>query len=595
MAFAQDKDQEKEKQRDPSDTTQLKKVINNIKDSKVTKRVEEAITRKVQEDNTAAVKSEELFMPYSGKVIRKITINRITFEMNVNDTSRSLQNSITRIGNALHSNSKEWMIRDLLFFYEKNPLDPYKLADNERFLRDQEFIKDARIYIHKIRGTSDSVDVEVITRDIFSIGGSFNPSGATTTRFRIFDSNLAGMGQHVEFSGLVDTNRTPVFGSQISYRKISVGGSLINASAGYTELDNGSSYGYENEKAYYIRLDRPLVSPSTRVAGGFEISRNWSTNAFRRPDSLFRAYRYRVYDLWAGYNLSIFSRGRNRYFIAARAFQQHFPDRPVQPEDELNPIYNDRRYLLGKITFFRQDFYKTKFIYGFGRTEDVPYGQTASLLFGIEKTLGVDRPYFGVEAQKTIAHHNGNFSTLDMRLGAFKAPNRFEDATMLLSASLFSKLIPYRKLLIRQSANVNFTKVYNQRTSLPLDINGEFGLKNFRTDSLQGNKRLNVGLETLVFTPLKLLGFRFAGFTYGEMAWLAKQDQKFWDRTPFYGLGGGIRTRNENLVFGTIELRFIWYPRVVQDIAQFKISISSNLRVKYTGTFVTAPSFVSYN
>jgi len=594
MAYAQDKDKEK-KERDPSDTTQLKKVINNIKESKVTKKVAESITRKVQDENTSAVKSEELFMPYSGKVIRKITINRVTFDRNVTDTTRNFQNSVTHVANALHSNSRDWTIRDLLFFYEKNPLDPYKLADNERFLRDQEFIKDARIYVRKVRGTTDSVDVEVVTRDIFSIGGSFNPGGPTTTRFRIYDSNLAGMGQRLEFNGLIDTDRRPVFGSQILYRKISVGGSLINASAGYTELDNGSSYGYENEKAYYLRLDRPLVSPNARAAGGLEISHNWSSNVFLHPDSSFRAYRYNVYDLWAGYNLKIFSRGRNRYFIAGRAFKQHFSKQPTQPTEVVNPVYNDRRYVLGKITFFRQDFYKTKFIYGFGRTEDVPYGQTASLIFGLDRQFGSDRSYFGIEAEKTSAHRSGNFSTVGMRLGAFRSLHRFEDATMLFSASFFSKLLPYRKLLIRQSANVNFTKVYNQRTSLPLDINGEFGLKNFRADSLLGNKRLNLGMETVIFTPLKFLGFRFAGFTYGELAWLAKEDQKFWDRTPYYGLGGGVRTRNENLVFGTIELRFIWFPRVVQDMTQFKLSITTNLRVKYTGTFVTAPSFISYN
>jgi len=592
MAFAQDKDKDK---KEPADTTQLKKVINNIKDSKISKRVEESITRRVQEDNTSAVKSEELFMPYSGKVIRRITINPVRFERNVTDTVRNLQNTVTRVANTLHSNSREWAIRDLLFFYEGSPLDPYKLADNERFLRDQEFIKDARIYVRKVPGDSDAVDVEVVTRDIFSIGGSFNPRGPTTTRFRIYDSNLAGMGQHVEFNGLFDTDRRPVFGSQFLYRKISVGGSLINASVGYTELDNGSSYGYENEKAYYLRLDRPLVSPSTRVAGGLEVSRNWSSNVFLRPDSAFRAYRYRVYDVWAGYNLKIFSRGRNRYFIAARAFEQHFAEQPKQPQEEVNPVYNDHRYLLGKITFFRQDFYRTKFIYGFGRTEDVPYGQTASLLFGRDRQFGSDRTYFGVEAEKTSAHRSGHFSTVGMRLGAFRSPHRFEDATMLLSASFFSKLLPYRKLLIRQSANVNFTKVYNQRTSLPLDVNGQFGLQNFRADSLLGNKRLNVGSETVFFTPLKFLGFRFAGFTYGELAWLAKEDQKFWDRTPFYGIGGGIRTRNENLVFGTIELRFVWFPRVVETVPQFRLSVTTNLRVKYTGTFVTAPSFINYN
>jgi hypothetical protein len=148
---------------------------------------------------------------------------------------------------------------------------------------------------------------------------------------------------------------------------------------------------------------------------------------------------------------------------------------------------------------------------------------------------------------------------------------------------------------LRQSLNVDITKVYNQVSALPLDINNELGLWNFRADSLLGNKRMNAGFETVLFTPLKFLGFNFAGFVYGQLAWIAEKDQKLWDRTPYYGIGGGVRTRNENLVFGTIELRFVYFPRVIDDIAQFKVSVTTNLRVKYTGNFVRAPSFVSYN
>ncbi len=39
------------------------------------------------------------------------------------------------------------MIRDHVFFREKKPLNPYLLADNERYLRDLNFIVDARIYV----------------------------------------------------------------------------------------------------------------------------------------------------------------------------------------------------------------------------------------------------------------------------------------------------------------------------------------------------------------------------------------------------------------------------------------------------------------
>lgn len=578
------------------DSTKLQKAIENIKESKLTKRVAESITRTPAPDNETPQKSEELFLPYEGKIIRKILINTISFDRNVNDTARTIENRIQRVANALHSNSKHWMLRDLLFFHEKKPLDPYKLADNERFLRDQPFVKDARIKVHRLNHTDDSVDVEIITRDVFSIGGSFNPRGPTRTRFRIYDTNLAGWGQRVQFTGFFDTDRSPVFGYEAIYSKNSVGGSLINATIGYTQLDNSSSYGYENEIAYYIKLDRPLVSPYTKVAGGIEISRNWSKNVYQYPDSAFRRYNYRINDIWIGYNFPGLSVGRNRIFFGVRGFDQHYILRPGQSIELLNPIYNNRQYLLGKLTYFRQDFYKTHFIYGFGRTEDVPYGQTASLLAGVERQFGNERGYFGAEAEKTLAHRRGNFYTFGLRVGSFRNNGNWQDATVLASADFFSKLVGLgKKYRLRQALNVNITKVYNQVTALPLDINSEYGLQNFRADSVLGNKRMNAGFETVLFTPLKFLGFNFAGFVYGQMSWIAEKDQKLWDRTPFYGIGGGIRTRNENLVFGTIELRFVYFPRVVEDITQFKVSVTTNLRVKYTGNFVRAPSFINYN
>jgi hypothetical protein len=142
------------------DTTRFEKAIEHFKDSKVTKRVTESITQTPPPDNETPQKSEEHFLPYEGKIIRKILINPVSFERNVTDTTRKIANTIQRVGNSLHSNSKHWMLRDLLFFYENKPLDPFKLADNERFLRDQDFVKDARIYVTRtIQWTLKSLPV----------------------------------------------------------------------------------------------------------------------------------------------------------------------------------------------------------------------------------------------------------------------------------------------------------------------------------------------------------------------------------------------------------------------------------------------------
>lgn len=574
-------------------------IIDKVKDTKLSKEILKSVTRKPKPDGIINTRSEEAFLPFEGKFIRRILINHIDFDKSLTDSSKNVKNTIVKIGDALHGTSKEWVIRDHVFFKEKKPLNAYLLADNERYLRDLDFILDARILIVPLVSTDDSVDVLVVTRDVFSIGGSFSPRGVDETKFRIYDANFLGWGQRLQFNGYYDGDRDPNFGYDIYYRKSSFGGSLINVTAGYTQLNSGSSYGNEQEEAYYLRLERPLVSPYSRLAGGLELSRNWSKNFYQAPDSIFRMYRYNINDIWLGYNIGIGAKknhkNRSSHFISARVFEQRFSKKPLQPQDAINPAFNSRTFVLGSFTFFRQEFYKTQYVYGFGRTEDVPYGHTISVLAGWQNLLSLQRAYVGFDAEKSFVHSGGNFYTLSLRVGGYPHQEKWEDAALLLSGKLFSRLKHSKSFLIRQSADLDFTYVFNQRTNTLLDINNSFGLEGFLADSLLGTKRLHARYEIVLYSPWSLLGFRLAPIAFADIGMIAPQNRALWYDAPFFGLGTGIRTRNENLIFGTIELKFIYYPRTVEDISSFRVSVSSNLRIKYSGSFVKPPSIIIYN
>lgn len=578
----------------PPDTTRARQIIIDIKESKLSKRILKSITRQNSDDPVAAVKSEAAFIPYEGKIIRNIILRHIDFQRTVYDTTKNIKNTITRLGNKLHSTSKDWVIRDNLFIRENRALNPYKLADNERHLRDLDFLLDAKFYVIPLHQSPDSVDIVVLTRDVFSLGGTVSPS-TSRTRLRVYDANLGGWGQRVQFNGLIQPDRNPNFNYEFLYTKNSIGGSFINGTVGYTQLNTGSSYGEEEEKAYYVRFNRPLVSPYTRYAGGMELSKNWSENFFNINDSLFRDYRYIINDFWIGYNIGVNShQDRSRHFIAIRAFDQHFTRAPLQERERQRPLYNDQTFVLASATFFKRDFYTTRYIYGFGRTEDVPYGRNISLTTGWARHRGIARPYFGVEAETSLVSRVGEFYTLAVRGGGY-ANDGLEDATVLLSGSLLSRLIAQGQFLFRQSISMDYTRVFKQRTALPLDINHEFGLQYFRADSLWGTKRFHIQTETIAFSPWQPMGFRFAPFAFGEMAMIAENDRSIFYDKPYFGFGGGIRTRNENLIFGTVELRFIYYPRTIEDISSFNLRVTSNLRIKYSAGFVRAPGFISYN
>ncbi|HEX6892926.1 MAG TPA: hypothetical protein VF141_19590 [Chryseolinea sp.] len=581
----------------PSQTDTSRNIVDVVKDSKVSQELLQSVTRKPPVAEVLNAKSEEAFLPYEGKMIRNIIVNHVGFEKSITDTTANFKNRVVQIANALHVNSKEWVIRDHVFFQEKKPLNPYKLADNERFLRDLDFILDARIFIMPLSSTEDSVDVLILTRDVFSVGGRISPRGSDGFRFRLYDVNVLGMGQRLQYNGYYDPDRQPDYTHELFYRKSSVFGSLANLTIGYTQLNSGSSYGDQEEQAYYLRLDRPLVSPYSRTAGGIEISKNWSRNFYSEPDSIFRDYRYSVIDLWMGYNIGIHvpDVDRRRHFISARFFEQQFTVRPQRIYDQLNPLYNSRTAFLGGFSFFKQDFYTTQYVYGFGRTEDVPYGHNTSIIIGWQRLMGIQRPYFGIDFEKSFVHSRGNFYTFAIRTGAFPYNDQVQDATILLSGRLFSKLKYHKRVMVRRSLDLDFTYVFNQRTNTLLDINNSFGIEGFAADSVLGTKRLHGRYEMVFFTKWKVLGFKMAPIIITDLAFIAQQGKLIFYDYPYLGLGTGIRTRNENLVFGTIELKFFYYPRTVEDMSHFKVSLTSNLRIKYSGSFVRPPSFIVYN
>lgn len=568
---------------------------NKIIDSKLTQKAISSVKRKPKPDNVVATKSEDAFLPFEGKIIRNIIINKVGFEKSIYDSSKNFRSRATQIANSLHTNSREGVIRDNLFFRKNKPLNPYRLADNERHLRDLDFILDSRIEICSIEGTTDSVDVEVYTRDVFSIGFKVDPEEVNAYEFSVYDANLSGQGQRLEFNTLFDTERDPQFGIDLLYRKSSIGGSLVNSSVGYTQINNGRSYGRENEHAYFIRLDRPLVSPYSRMAGSFELSKNYSVNNYTLADSAFRKYRYYLEDAWVGYNMGIFNtmNRRERHFLAVRYFKQSFERKPEQAQELLNPIYNNQQFLLGSVTFYEQNFYKTQYVYGFGRTEDIPYGKTLTFTAGWSSEFGVDRSYVGMNTAREFVTGKGNFYRLSAGAGSFFVDDKTEDSFLFVNALLYSKLIIKNTMKIRQQVEGGYAQAFNNTIRPLLTLNNQ--LQGFRPDSLFGYKRTFLRTETVLFTNWKVLGFNFAGFASVESSFFQQDPTKNAFEKFIWGVNGGFRIRNENIIFGTIEFRTFYFPIDLPGLEKFSFRVSTNVRLKYTSTFVRPPSFVSYN
>ncbi len=588
---------------DPQDTAQQK---NNtpLLQRKTTQKVISSIKRTPPPDSVVTIKSETPFLPYEGKIIRKIVINQIGFERAITDTTRWVKTTAAKLANRLHNDTKSWVIRNNLFIREGKPLNPYRVADNERYLRDLDFILDSRIYVLPFSEESDSVDLLVTTRDVFSFGAVFVPYSATEYRMRLQESNLGGMGQKVRLTSIYDYDRSPKTGYEFQYQKTNVFGSFINASLAYTEINTGRSVGEENEYGYLFRLDRPLFNPFARWTGALEWSRNWSKNNFTEEINSFDNYRYDIKDVWAGYSFGLkklstkptHGEDRNRTIIALRAFDQDFstlPEKIFSSDDSMR--YVDRSNILGQLSFFKQNFYRTRYVLGFGRTEDIPYGYRMSFTGGWEKERGIQRAYTSAEVIMSTVSENGTFYTYTAKLGNYLREDLMEDALAQVSISRYSKLYIMNKYKIRHFAEIGLASQLNRTMKRGLDINDTNGINGFKPDSLLGAKRVRLRMEAVVFAPWKVFGFHMAPVVNIDLAYLAQENEKLAKQENlFSGFATALRARNENLIFNTVEARLYYYPKTVEGISSWRAEFRANLRIKYPTELVTAPATV-YN
>lgn len=544
------------------------------------------------------------FFRFKGKIIRSIEVYRLDFEYDIYDTTRKKTDFGTRLAKKFHRNSTEKLIRNNIFFKEGTRLYPLLLADNERYLRELVYIKDARILVDYSENSTDSVDVVVMTKDIFSIGARINISSVERGRVEVRDENMYGSGSKLAVSGYYDKVRNPPNDYGVEFVKRNIKGSFIDWTIGYQGYRLAFNSSRNEEATLYTRVEKPLVTPYIPTTGALEAAVYTTRNNYV-SDSLYNSdvrYQYYTIDGWFGYSLD---NRRAMYnsreikvhrFMAIRGFMQHFTEKPQIAKTSFDYRFSNFAGGLVSINFFRQVFYKTNFIYGFGRSEDVPEGFNISLNSGFVNKQGRNRPYGGFDVQVTNIRDKGFYSSYTFRAGGYFYKKRFEDVDMLANADYFTRLGKISNTWFHRGfISVGITAQANPVLNTPLFLSSEYGLPYFSNYMINADLRATVKGEGVFYNTKKVLGFRFAPFVFADASAL-KPSKENLGKTELYGaVGGGVRTRNENLVFGTVELRGYYFPRTNGDMRNWKVEINTNIRFRYRSNFISRPDFVIAN
>lgn len=555
---------------------------------------------------TGPIRNDLLFSIYNGRVIRSVTISGLDFGKSITDTSRTFRNRLTNLANAFHRKTRGYVIRNNLFFDVGDKVSPYLLADNERHLRDQPYLQDARIEIRSSDRSFDSVDITIYTKDVLSIGGSFRMHNTNSVSGSIREDNLGGWGDRLQGSLLYDRQRREKLGYGAEFIKRNIAGSFVDGYAGYTNFGDAFNSGRDEEVTYYARLIRPLVNPYLQFTYAGEVAYHRTENMYL-SDSTYKTdahYRYFNYDTWLGWNTGAYrlgnvqnEDGRLRTLLSVRFFRKQFQEVPALFSQEFYYDYIDRMAALAAISIFRQDFYKVRYIYGFGRNEDVPEGMDISLTAGWTKTQGRERPYVGVDFQRFYFTEKEHYFNYTARVGGYLNKNVIEDVDILFNLDYFSSLQNIsKKWKQRTFVSAGITMQANKELNAPLFLESQYGLPELRNHRrIFGEIRTTLKAESVFFSPWTFINFRFAPFVFGNMALLTPEKQDLGKSDLFTSLGGGIRSRNESLIFGTLEFKAHFFPRKNYFGEKWRLEFNTNVRFKYNRQFIKRPEIIMAN
>ena len=547
----------------------------------------------------------EQLTKFKGKQINNIQIEQHNFNTSINKPEIVGKNLFTLAANKFHKVTQEETIRKNLFFTVSDNINPTIIAYNEKWLRDLPYLQDAKILVNLLKYDTNKVDIVIITKDIFSYGGNFQIKNENSYAVSLSNINVLGYGNSVKINHNFDKTRIPNPGYGYAFSLNNVLGSFIQLNAGLDNFTNNWVDGTNSALKQYINAQLPLLHPYSNWTGGFELFNFINRNVYPSiwEDSTFndlQNYQLNHADFWLGYQVfnlnKIFQRTSFRNIIQYRHLENLFETRPSKYLEQLDKNYQNINANFISLTFFKQEIIRTKYLYGFGRNEDLPIGQSFVITAGNYKKEMEQLPYFGLKYERYHLTHDGQYLHSNLNIGSSYFKNELQDIRFLSSLEIISKLKYFKNSLAnRQLVNLSFTQTLKNKFNEALLINSAYGIPPLNQESIRGGTRISANWESVFYNPRSLYGFKSSPFVFANLTYMRSRGEKIKTGEIFMAFGSGVRIRNENLVFGTIELKGYYFPRTQLQGSPWNFSLLTNLRFKYNSALISKPDFVEIN
>jgi hypothetical protein len=534
------------------------------------------------------VNSTLYFAPFAGKQIGEIRIKQLdVFGPTLLDTARQATGWIGKSGNVIHLKTTERKLRMQLLFNSGEKVNPQLMADNEKVIRDLPYIQDVAILLSHSEKEKDKVDVLVIIKEKFEYGirGDLSTSSA---ELELIDQNMFGIGHELSLKMVNFQTEKPQWGGSFNYEITDLGGKFIKTGLGYT-----NTYRKKGWNAY---MDKQFIASKVDWAGGISLERVFSDN-YLTPYSYTRldtAASYINSDIWYGRQLvnpNIYSDLGN-IIIAGRYLHQNYYNHTFKHFE--NSYFRNHDFIVGSIGISRRYLFKNNQVYGYGITEDIPYGRFAEVALGFDKDANQTRPYLHFRYSKANILKGGAYFKWQFGIGGLISNSQMRQGAIVLNTNYFTNYIYINQHPYRFFVNMELLSGINRFKEEYLVINGRYGIRDFFSPETQGTDRLKINVESVRFWEWNYSGFRVANYFFADAAFLSNSLKTLVTDRFYGGIGFGIRVHNEALVFNVLEIRLSWIPIAPRNYSPFIFNAFGQPKARFDDFLGGKPQEILY-
>ncbi|HAH25407.1 MAG TPA: hypothetical protein DCL77_16895 [Prolixibacteraceae bacterium] len=515
-----------------------------------------------------------------GKIVRNIYITTLDpFGYSLKDTTIQPEGFIKNAVNELHMKTRSMVIKDLLLFNKNAPYDSLLIKESERLIRSQKYVQDVMVSTFTTSPKADSVDVFIRVSDVWSIIPSLSAS-ASNLELGLTDINFIGLGNSLH----VDTRmNTSIHGNvtQIGYlvpnfKNSHITGNIqyyfagnndliankefarplyIPVSSNLQSLTLGNSYLVKS-----VELARSFYSPLTVWAGGVYIGQLITNQNYVQNDSLrYLSSKTNIQDYWAArswriYGGSSISARTTNFILSVRMLKTRYPGRTT--EAETVNIFNKENIYFAGIGITSREFIQDKYVFNYGKTEDIPVGRAFGLTIGtsVRPTTNL---YLGLKAAWGNYYPFGYLSS-HFEYGTFIGKEGLQQQVITGRINYYTKLFTVGYWKIRQFIRPTVIVGLNRLPTDNLSLNEV--MKGFEDLKYPATQMMALSLQTQSYAPWEFYGFRFGPYLFSSFGMLGNTSSGISNSRLYSELGLGVLIKNNYLMINTFQISLSFYP-----------------------------------